>query len=102
MKALIVFQLIALSSLAIYMLYILYYVAVPMMRLRYLMYTAYKKYNCTDVSVSDTGVVVRIIKDGQERVIWGRMDPNQDMSYYAMMAGTELKKILRKIRRDDY
>ena len=102
MNVMLVFQIIMLGSLAIYMLYILYYVAVPLFRLRMLMLIAYKKYRCTDVRVSDTGVVVRIMKDGQERVLWGRMDPTQDISYYAMMAGTELKKVLRKIRKGDY
>ena len=95
----IAFQIIALGSLAIYMLYILYYIAVPMFRLRILMFLARRRYHCTDVSVSDTGVVVRIVKDGQEKILWGRMDPNQNMSYYAMMAGTELKKILKDIRK---
>ncbi len=95
----IAFQVIALSSLAIYMLYIIYYVAVPLMRLRFLMLLAYKKYHCSEVRVSDTGVVVKIMKDGQERIIWGRMDPDQDMSYYAMSACAELKKILKDIRK---
>ncbi len=99
MKALIIFQLIALSSLAIYMLYIIYYVAVPLMRLRFLMFLAYKKYRCTDVRVSDTGVVVKVPINGQEHILWGRMDPDQDMAYYAMAAGSELKNILRDIRR---
>ncbi|MBQ6372114.1 MAG: hypothetical protein IJJ22_03200 [Oscillospiraceae bacterium] len=99
MNALIVFQLIALSSLVIYMLYIIYYMAVPLMRLRFLMLLAYRKYHCTDVRISDTGVVVKVPVDGQEHILWGRMDPDQDMAYYAMSACSELKKILRDIRR---
>lgn len=99
MKALIVFQLIALSSLAIYMLYIIYYMAVPLMRLRFLMFLAYKKYHCTEIRISDTGVVVRVPINGHKHTLWGRIDPDQDMAYYAMAACSELKKILRDIRR---
>ena len=94
----IAFQVIALSSLAVYMLYIIYYVAVPLMRLKFLMFLAYKKYHCSEVRVSDTGVVVKVAVRGEEHILWGRMDPDQDMAYYAVTAGNELKKILKGIR----
>ena len=95
----IVFQIVPLAALAIYFLYILYYVAVPMARLRLLIHIGYKKYRCTDIRIDDTGVVVRILKNGQERVLWRPMEIGLDMQYMAMTAGSELKSIFRDIRK---
>ena len=95
----IVFQLFFLGALGIYFLYIFYYVAVPMARLRILMQIGYKKYHCTDIHVDDTGVIVRIMENGRERVLWRQLEIGLDMQYMAMAAGTALKSIFREIRK---
>lgn len=96
----VVFQIVPLAALAIYFLYILYYVAVPMARLRLLIHIGYTKYGCKDIRIDDTGVIVRILKNGQERVLWRPMEIGLDMQYMAMTAGSELKSIFREIRED--
>ncbi|MBR0353149.1 MAG: hypothetical protein IJH53_08080 [Oscillospiraceae bacterium] len=99
MGFMLVFQIIPLAALGIYFLYIIYYVAVPMARLRFLMHVGYKKYHCTDIRIDDTGVIVRIMENGRERVLWRPMEIGLDMQYMAMTAATELRSIFREIRK---
>ena len=95
----IIFQIVPLAALALYFLYILYYVAVPMARLRILIYIGYRKYRCTDIKIDETGVIVRIRKNGQERVLWRPLEIGLNVQYMAMAAGSELRSIFRDIRK---
>ena len=92
-------QLIPLLALAGYILYCTYYYAAPMFILKVMLFFAHMKYRDIDISFRDEKITVKLMKDGEERVIERAPDIDPTMRYFAATICSEFISILRELRK---
>ena len=93
------FQLIPLLILAGYFCYLTYYIAAPMFYLRVLLFIAYKKFCCSEVRFGEEKITVKVMLNGEDRVIEKPLDADPSSRFFVMALCSALKGILKDIRK---
>ncbi len=96
----IIFQIIPLFGLAAYFCYLTYYYAAPMFYLKILLFTAHKKYRCTEVQFTEDKITAKFSKDGEEKVLEQAVETDFSSRFMAMDLCLVLRKMLSEIRKE--